>query len=295
MSLYKELYDEYVKLIDVSLRALLKRPEGEGAEIYDVMAYSLFASGKRVRPVLLLEFCRASGGDMADAIPLACAIEMIHTYSLIHDDLPCMDNDDLRRGKPTSHKAFGEAMALLAGDGLLNLAYEIMLSAEYRTAGAPDVMRALYEIARAAGMHGMISGQVGDLNHVTPDTDEKTLLDMIGKKTGALIKASARAGVIIGGGSGKQLAAAGEYAAAVGLAFQIRDDLLDRIGDSASLGKNTSRDVQNGKVTTFDIYGREQAERMVTGLTEKALASLEPFEDKGPLTWLAQMLLTREN
>lgn len=263
---------------------------GERSGIAEAMNYSLSAGGKRIRPVLTLSFCRACGGNEENALPAACALEMVHTFSLIHDDLPCMDNDDYRRGKPSCHKAYGEAMALLAGDALLNAAYEMLgsdgnLTAETRTA----LMR---ELSHWTGVAGMIGGQVIDTLY-DGEFDERLLLDMYSMKTGALLKAACRMGCISAGADGNALAAAERYAEKLGLAFQIIDDILDITGDEKLLGKSVGSDAKNGKHTYASINGVERSRERAKLLTEEAYAELDIFKDSDFLKDLTMYLLER--
>ena len=219
--------DTYLPMIEQKLEELLPKEHCRYERLIEAMRYSLLDGGKRVRPTLVLEFCRLCGGDVQAALPFACAVEMIHTYSLIHDDLPCMDNDDLRRGKPSNHKAYGEDTALLAGDGLLTLAFATMLSPESLAAvGADCAAEAAFQLASAAGIHGMVGGQEIDLRSEGKAISLETLQEMDEKKTGALILASARMGCALAGADERQRDAAEHYACAIGLAFQIVDDIL---------------------------------------------------------------------
>jgi geranylgeranyl diphosphate synthase type II len=248
------------------------------------MAYSLLAGGKRLRPVLCLASADAVGGDRALALPAACAIELIHTYSLIHDDLPAMDNDTMRRGRPTLHVVAGEGIAILAGDGLLTQAFALL--AQEPDVSGPDMAARQLEVLRviscAAGPIGMVGGQAIDLACVTPDPqgrlapplDEQGLRTMHSKKTGALIRASAAAGAIMGGGSPAQVAAIGKAGGEFGLAFQIVDDILDVEGASAQLGKTAGKDAASGKTTYPAAYGLDASRRMAIECLERAEAAL---------------------
>ena len=219
---------------------------------------------------------------------------MIHAYSLIHDDLPCMDDDDLRRGKPSCHKAFGEAMAVLAGDGLLTLAFETMLAPQVgESVSAQLALRAAGELARGAGLYGMLGGQCIDVEKEGCLPDAQTLKQMCTLKTGALILAACRAGCILGGADEVRLCAASEYAQALGLAFQIRDDMLDCIGDAKTLGKETGADVRQGKTTFAGLYGLARCAEMVAELTQQACAALSAFQDTAALATLARQMETR--
>ncbi len=259
----------------------------------DAMEYSLSNGGKRIRPMLTLEFCRVCGGDHEAAIPFAIGVEMIHTYSLIHDDLPCMDNDDMRRGKPSSHKVYGEANALLAGDGLLTLAFETVLSADI---SADKKAKAALELAKAAGVSGMIGGQVMDLAN-----EEKTVsLDAIKAtdrlKTGEMIRVAAVMGCIAAGADEKKIKAAEKYCENIGLAFQIVDDILDVTGDEAILGKPIGSDSENGKSTYVSLMGLEESARYANELTAQAKAALDIFGSEGEfLSKLADKLCERKN
>lgn len=258
-------------------------------QVYEAARYSLLDGGKRVRPLLLLEFASLFGVSQEKAIPFACALECIHTYSLIHDDMPCMDNDDLRRNRPTNHKVYGEAMALLAGDALLNRAYEIMLSSIENNHQA---VAAAY-IADCAGMRGMIGGQCIDLVNEGKKTDKNTLHLMHEKKTGALIRAACVGGSMLGTDNKETLAIVEEYAKELGLAFQIIDDILDVEGDVKRLGKNIGADAQQGKNTFVSIYGIEKAKEMAAVHTQNALNQLSKLPHSEFLLYMTQFLLKR--
>lgn len=261
-------------------------------KVAEAMGYSLSAGGKRIRPVLTAEFCRICGGDAEAALPAACALEMIHTFSLIHDDLPCMDDDDMRRGKPSCHAAFGEAMALLAGDALLNYAYEVIscgdgLSAETKIA-------LISELSKATGVNGMIGGQVIDTTFEGKMT-EAELLDMYSMKTGALLKTACKMGCIAAGAGDEKIAAAELYAGKLGLAFQIIDDILDVEGDEKLLGKPVGSDGENGKTTYVTLNGTESSRDAAEILTDEAMNALEAFEDTQFLKELTSFLLKRDH
>ena len=257
------------------------------------MQYSVGAGGKRIRPVLLLEFNRICGGDVESAISFACAMEMIHTYSLIHDDLPCMDDDDMRRGKPSCLMAFGEANALLAGDALLNLAFETMLSAKGDI--APELkLKAASVIGGFSGADGMIGGQVIDLQNEGKEISEELLLKLYADKTAALLRAASTAGVILAGGDEVKIKAADVFAKNIGLAFQIIDDILDCIGDEAVLGKPIGSDDKNNKTTYVSFYGIEGAKAEAARLTKEAVDVLGVFDDTTFLTQLSDYLCTRK-
>ena len=257
-------------------------------ELFEAMQYSLLAGGKRLRAALVLEFCRVSGGNYEKALPFAAAIEMIHAYSLIHDDLPCMDNDDFRRGKPTNHKVYGEAMAILAGDGLLTDAFRIAATADLP---APDVVEVIQILSECAGSLGMVGGQVLDIQSEKRILNEQEVLDIQSRKTGALIRAACAMGAIAGGASEAQFDAACQYAAGLGLAFQIRDDMLDVIGSAEELGKSVGTDLD--KNTFVRLYGVDQCEALVTKYTQYALSALQSFDDTAFLRQLAITLTSR--
>ena len=256
--------------------------------LFEAMEYSLLAGGKRIRSTLVLEFCRVSGGDWEKAIPMAAALEMIHTYSLIHDDLPCMDNDDFRRGKPTNHKVYGEAMAILAGDALLTDAFAVASTADLP---ANSVIEGWRVLAGCAGSLGMVGGQVLDIQAQTRLLTEQEVLDIQTRKTGALIRAACAIGAIAGGASKQQYEAACQYAAGLGLAFQIRDDMLDVIGTVEEMGKSVGTD--SDKNTFVRLYGMQKCEELVQKYTEHAVAALQCFDDADYLTHLAVEMATR--
>ena len=259
--------------------------------LFDAMRYSLLAGGKRIRPVLTLEFCRICGGDWQSAIPFACALEMVHTYSLIHDDLPCMDNDDYRRGRLTNHKVYGEGMAVLAGDALLTDAFAMAARAELKK--PEDMALAIGVLSECAGSLGMIGGQVLDILSEQRQCTEQEVLDIQPRKTGALIRAACVLGVIAGGGSEAQRCAAAEFAGLLGLAFQIRDDILDVVGDAKELGKAVG--VDGAKNTFVRLYGIDACEKRVETYTDMAISKLEAFEDSSYMRALALSLTQRSS
>jgi len=288
---------EYIDRIEQALDAYIPAPDGEGDELYEAVRYALTGGGKRVRPILTLEFCRLCGGEIEWAMPFACAVEMIHAYSLVHDDLPCMDNDDFRRGKSSTHKQFGENTALLAGDALLNLAFETCLRKEnldYLDAGR--VLLATKTLAHHAGLFGMIGGQHMDLRSEGKTIPLPVLKALHRKKTGALIRAAAMMGAILGGGSREQQNAAETYADRIGLAFQIVDDILDVTGDSETLGKPVGSDEEKEKSTYVRFYGVEGAAEQVRLLTQEAKEAVALFgAEAGYLERLAVQLSTRSH
>lgn len=257
--------------------------------LFDSMRYSLLAGGKRLRPVFVYDFCRMCGGDWEAASQFACAVEMIHTYSLIHDDLPCMDNDDYRRGKPTNHKVYGEAMAILAGDAMQTSAFQEIARSAY---SAEIRIRAVDTLAKCVGETGMVGGQVLDILSGERECTEREILDIQSRKTGALIKAACVLGVLAGKGTPEQETAAGDFADHLGLAFQIRDDMLDVIGNAQELGKATGMD--GGKNTFVRLYGLERCEELVREHTERAIRALDAFRDNGFMTELAKSLTDRK-
>ena len=261
------------------------------------MEYSLTAGGKRVRPMLVMEFAKLCGGSEEAAMPFPCAIEMIHTYSLIHDDLPCMDNDDLRRGKPTNHKVYGEACALLAGSGLLTLAFEAASSERAVSLNSTEkCLAAVRVLSEAAGAVGMLGGQIIDLESEGKSVDVDHLKIMDAKKTGALIIAAAKLGCISAGASKEQIDAAVSYAENIGLAFQIVDDMLDITSSTEELGKPVGSDSENEKSTYAALLGLDECRKISEELTENAVKALEVFEnDTETLKKFAYYLLRREN
>lgn len=291
---------EYVEIINkavsdyMSESAFIGR-ESSGLDLMrKAMAYSLENGGKRIRPMLTLEFCRLCGGDYIKALPLAIGVEMIHTYSLIHDDLPCMDDDDMRRGKPSSHKVFGYANALLAGDSLLTLAFETVLSAPCLSGDIKA--RAGLELAKAAGCSGMIAGQVMDLANEGKKASLNEVKATDKRKTGELIRVSALLGCIAAGADEEKIKSAENYCDNIGLAFQIVDDILDVTSDEETLGKPIGSDSEKEKSTYVSLLGLEESSRYASELTEKAKKSLEIFGSEGEfLLELADRLSGRKN
>ena len=286
-------YAEYLTLVEGVLSAQLASLGYIPERLFEAMDYSLSAGGKRLRPVLLLAACDTLGGDVNEALPFACALEMIHTYSLIHDDLPAMDNDDLRRGHPTNHKGYGEGMAILAGDGLLSAAMELMLRSAVRMGDLRGV-RAAEAIARRAGVTGMVAGQVMD---VTGEGSTPTLekVDYIHRhKTADLLTAPIEAGFILAGADAATVAAGCEFGLNLGLAFQMVDDLLDVEGDAATLGKTPGKDAAEGKLTWVAVKGVEATREDAKSAVEKAVAALNLVNgETNFLKTLAQSTLNR--
>jgi len=270
----KETLQEKINIVEIALEQVFPKEKGYDQEIFKAMEYSLFAGGKRLRPVLLLSVCEALGGDVKEALPFACAIEMIHTYSLIHDDLPAMDNDDYRRGKLTNHKVFGEDIAILAGDGLLHHAMETMANAcvedcNERTVGA------MASIAHGAGVYGMLSGQVIDVISEGKEID-KDILDTIHlRKTAAMMQGAMKAGAILGGGDTKTVEKFNLVGEKIGLAFQIQDDILDVTSSQEELGKPIGSDAKNEKMTYVTFLGLEKSQEIVEKCSDEALEILK--------------------
>ena len=285
--------EEYRVKIDEALAGYFKVREGAlNAGLAEAMRYSLLAGGKRIRPLLVLEFCRIAGGDVEKALPVACAVEMLHTYSLIHDDLPCMDNDELRRGKPTNHMVYGECTATLAGDALQAEAFGTILRCELPPAVKANCAEIL---AGAVGLDGMCGGQFLDMSWEGRALTEQELSEINSRKTGALLVAACQMGVAAAGGSELMLAAAGHYGSAIGMAFQIRDDMLDVLSTAEELGKPIGSDLEENKNTYMVLMGREGCEKTIAKLTDFAKNVLdEAFEDTAFLKELADALSTRE-
>lgn len=283
-------FREYREYIESFLADYYSRFDDEPQKIlFEAMKYSLLAGGKRLRPIFVFEFCSMCGGDWKKAAPFAGAIEMIHTYSLIHDDLPCMDNDDYRRGRLTNHKVYGEAMAMLAGDALLTDAFALAASAQLPK--PDDMALAIGVLAENAGSLGMVGGQVLDILSEKRQCTEQEVLDIQTRKTGALINAACVLGAIAGGAGEKQIKAAAGFAGCLGLAFQIRDDMLDVIGDAGELGKATGHDAD--KNTFVRLYGLSKCEELVGKYTEKAIEQLSVFDHPEDLISLARSLTAR--
>ncbi len=283
--------NEYKNLVDSKLSEFFN-PSGMSYDgLLESMHYSLTAGGKRIRPTLVLEFCRISGGDVEKALPVACAIEMLHTYSLIHDDLPCMDNDDLRRGKPTNHVVYGECTATLAGDALQAEAFGTIARSELP---AENKIACVEILADAVGSDGMCAGQYLDMVGESKRLTEEELDDINSRKTGALLIAACRMGVAAAGGSGEMLEAAAHYGACVGAAFQIRDDILDVISTSEELGKPIGSDAQEHKNTYMALLGESKCMEMIEKLTNQAKSALcGAFDDTKFLCDLADSMVTR--
>ena len=285
---------EYKKFVDAALEESFKGALSMPlAGLAEAMRYSLLAGGKRIRPILVLEFCRICGGSIEKALPVACAIEMLHTYSLIHDDLPCMDNDILRRGRPTNHVVYGECTATLAGDALQAEAFGTILRADL---ASDRKARCAEFLADAVGLDGMCGGQFLDMLGEGKELSEQELMDINSRKTGALLTAACRMGVAAAGGTEQQLDAASFYGAAIGAAFQIRDDMLDVLSTEQELGKPIGSDEQEKKNTYMALFGEKKCAAMIETLTAQAKSILaEAFDDTAFLDDLADSLAVRTN
>lgn len=294
---FKLKYNELVQETNCALDGLIKTGEGPGYIIYDAMKYSLAAGGKRLRSVLALSVCELLGGNKNDVLPYACAIEMIHTYSLIHDDLPAMDNDDYRRGIPTNHKVFGDAVAILAGDALLNKAYELMISHIMQTGEhSKDYARAMNVIAVSAGAEGMILGQTIDIESEGKTISNETLEYMHRCKTGALIKAPVLAAASICAATPDEYECLGKYAESIGLAFQIKDDIMDVKGSLEQMGKPAGSDAAANKSTYVTLYGLDRAMELLNETVSQAADSLACFGSRAAfLKDLAFFIRDRDN
>ena len=287
MKPFAEQYEEYREAAEAYLQGLFAQ-KTPWASLYEAMRYSLLAGGKRIRPVLALAFASAGGADWRTALPVGCAAELVHTYSLIHDDLPCMDDDDFRRGRPANHKAYGETLAVLAGDALQPEAFRLILSAP--GLDADTRARCALILAQASGSGGMVAGQV--LDTLRAPKTEAELREVHRLKTGAMIAGSCQLGAAVAGNPGL-LDAAETYGYEIGLAFQIRDDVLDVTGDAAELGKPVGSDRGGGKITYVDLCGVGKCGELVRERTESAVAAVAPYDADGFLSALARSLSER--
>jgi geranylgeranyl diphosphate synthase type II len=284
-----------VDYIEKLLKEYMPEEKGYQKTIFEAMNYSLKAGGKRLRPILTLEACRIVGGNEEDAIPFAIAIEMIHTYSLIHDDLPALDDDDLRRGRPTNHKVYGDAMAILAGDGLLNYAFEIMLKSSIGKENPAKYLNAINEIAKSSGVYGMIGGQVVDIESEDKKIEMEKLDFIHLNKTAAIIVGCMRAGAIIGDATEEQLENITKYATNIGLSFQIADDILDITGDESKLGKKVGSDIDNNKSTYPSLIGLEKSKEIANDLINEAKTRISNIKgDTEFLNDLAEYIVARD-
>lgn len=286
---YQQQYDVYRQAVEEYLAQLFRADQPYG-RLQEAMRYSLLAGGKRVRPVLTAAFCHALGGDWRGALPLACALELVHTYSLIHDDLPCMDDDDLRRGKPTCHRVYGETLAVLAGDALQGEAFRLIAQAPGLT--AQQRIDAVEVLACACAGDGMVAGQVLDTEHLCRNENEVKLLHSL--KTGAMLRAACELGCVAADADGGTRARAVRYGGHIGLAFQVRDDVLDVIADEAEFGKPIGSDREEGKVTFVDLLGLDACHRLVAEETALAMEAVRPLPESGFLLELARQLAERK-
>ncbi len=287
----KRMLEEYSDKISNQIVKYLPTANDGQQSVVNAMEYSVSNGGKRLRPILTLEFCKMCGGDVENAMPLACAVEFIHTYSLIHDDLPCMDNDDMRRGKPSCHKMFGEATALLAGDALLTHAFELICSSDLDDS---QKVMAVSLLSQNSGVNGMIGGQVLDLKYEQLDPNLSQLLSIDKLKTGALIAAACLMGCIAANADEEKIIAASKFAYYLGIAFQIKDDILDVTGDEETFGKPIGSDEDNGKTTYVSLVGVEKAQQNVELFTKNAVDQLDKFENNDFVKFLADYLVNRE-
>ena len=281
--------------VEKALALILPELEGPAADVVKAMKYSLFAGGKRLRPILCIAGAEALGVDGSQVMPVACALEMIHTYSLIHDDLPAMDNDDMRRGKPTNHKVFGEAVAILAGDGLLTEAFRVMAKTPLGKIKPEALLKVICLVAQASGYQGMVGGQVTDIQSEGKTVEPATVEFIHSHKTGALIAASVTSGAILGGATEPQVNAISEYGREIGLAFQIADDILDVEGDSERMGKGVGGDARKKKVTYPSVHGLVRSREIQRQSIDQAIHSLRTFDSKAePLRVLATYMIERK-
>ena len=292
---FKQALKHRANQVELLLKEYMPKEEGYQKTIMEAMNYSLSAGGKRLRPILTMEACNIVGGNVEDAIPFAMAIEMIHTYSLIHDDLPALDNDDLRRGKDTNHIVFGEDMAILAGDALLNYAFEVMLSNSIDKENPNKYLKAINEIAKTSGIYGMIGGQVVDIQSENKKISKESLDYIHNNKTAAIIVGCMRAGAIIGNATESQLENITKYAKNIGLSFQIVDDILDIIGDESKLGKKVGSDLDNHKTTYPSLIGLDESKAIAYELIQEAKNSINMIgNDAYFLNGLADYIIDRE-
>ena len=283
-------------IVDAALHDYFPEPEGLTSDLTEAMRYSLFAGGKRLRPILCIAGAEAVGGSGKEVLPVACALELIHTYSLIHDDLPLMDDDDFRRGQPTNHRVFGEPIALLAGDGLLTEAFSLMTSPGISVRIPPHILlKAIRLIAQAAGHEGMVGGQAVDIQWEGKKADLPVVYFMHTHKTGALITASVASGAVLGGADESQLRAITSYGEKIGLAFQISDDILDIEGNSQTMGKRAGADEEKGKMTYPAVLGLNESKKIQSELVETAVQGLWEFGSRAePLRQIARYIIERK-
>lgn len=292
---FKQALKQRAEYVENLLKEYMPKEEGYQKTIIESMNYSLDAGGKRLRPILTLEACKVVGGNIKDVIPFAMAIEMIHTYSLIHDDLPALDNDDLRRGKKTNHIVYGEDMAILAGDALLNYAFEVMLSNSIDKENPNKYLKAINEIAKTSGIYGMIGGQVVDIQSENQQITKDKLDYIHNNKTAAIIIGCMRAGAIIGNATQEELEKITKYAKNIGLSFQIVDDILDVVGDESKLGKKVGSDIENNKSTYPSLFGLEKSKHIAYELIKEAKENINSINtDTDFLNNLADYIIDRE-
>ncbi len=285
------------KTVDTALERYLPGATSAPPVIFESVRYSVFAGGKRIRPILCLAAAEAVGGEAEAVLPAACALEMIHTYSLIHDDLPAMDDDDYRRGNPTNHKIFGEAIAILAGDALLTEAFHLLSKKElFKGVPSENILRVIHELSQASGYFGMVGGQVADIQSEGRTIDEETLYFIHTHKTGALMTAAVRTGAILAGATEEQIHALSQYGRDLGIAFQVADDILNVEGNREFLGKDTGSDVRLKKATFPAVMGLEASRRKAREFVAHALAHLESFDEKAePLRAIARYTIERQS
>lgn len=292
----KNYLREKKSLVDEGLKAHFSNAGDPTADLLRAMTYSLFAGGKRLRPILCMASASVVGGRETDVLPIACALECIHTYSLIHDDLPAMDDDDFRRGRPSNHKVFGEALALLAGDGLLTEAFHLMSTG--CSEGGPTtsvLLKVIRLVAQASGCRGMVGGQAADILSEGKKVEFPVVEYIHKHKTGALIRASTVAGALMGGGSGNQVDSLDRYGERIGLAFQISDDILDIVGDKDTIGKAVGADDRKGKATYPALLGLKRSKEIEARLSEEAVSLLDQFDERAePLRLIARYIIERE-
>ncbi|MBF8250901.1 MAG: trans-isoprenyl diphosphate synthase [Deltaproteobacteria bacterium] len=293
----REYLKEKGKVVEEALDGYLPMESEMPVTLHKAMRYSMMAGGKRIRPILCIASCEAVGGKAKNAIPVACALEMVHTYSLIHDDLPAMDNDDLRRGRPTNHKIYGEAVAILAGDALLTEAFALLTDPNLRRAVRPNtILDVISDLARASGSFGMVGGQVVDMESEGMEIDLPTLEYLHTRKTGALILASIKGGAKIGEGTDEEIEALTRYGECLGLAFQIADDILDIEGSQDEIGKDVGSDLERKKATYPAILGMAESKKRARELMDMAIDSLEGFDQKAePLREIAKYVVKRRS
>lgn len=293
--LLKPYLQEHLQLVESALDRYLPKADTLPTSLHASMRYSVFAGGKRIRPILMMAACEAVGGNPQQVLPAACAIEMIHSYSLIHDDLPAMDDDDYRRGQPTNHKTYGEATAILAGDGLLTEAFLLLSSPDVFPDVTAEVRReVIHLLARSAGSRGMVGGQVVDMESEGKSIDLPTLEYIHTHKTGALILAAVESGAILGGADAEQRRALRRYGEAIGLAFQVADDILDIVADQNELGKDVGSDLKRGKATYPQLLGLDGARQRARELRELAFSTLKVFDASArPLREIASYIVDR--